>query len=845
MLIRKSLPFLGMLTQEIVARKSSEPEYNWQAKGTCGVPSVLANDNLFNAMAARSLGMTEASAATDFQALIVSIHENSELDAEEKLEKAHQAFRHYNRELKQNSLNEHLQSAWNMNGIAYDLDTQRPVRDNQHGRRRRDADNSTSTTAAPTGSNASKEIDARIVGGKQAKKNSWPWQVFVKFGFDCGGALIDEFWVITAAHCINKASLKSAYVRVGAHVHQANNDNVDELGTRIAVDEVIVHESYNSQNFKFDMALLKLKKSAIPKNTDGSPNLKEIAPICLSTMETCFDKRTPCVVTGWGVNDADTWERNDYLSEVAVRLMSTSECTTHSTYKAYFHEESMLCGGWADGGKDACAGDSGGPLVCRVESTDDDRNGRYDNQWVLYGLVSWGLGCAKKGQPGVYTNVPNLSEWVQEKIGVKADKGFNFKDSNGNKKCNTWNQNLEDNWKEDIKALFTTQSGPALSAPGAQHAVEQNEQDNARCDIKAPVLAFNGVDALQDDLYPGHVKIPINSQDEILISPVPNKVFWWAKWTKIDQVYPINQNCSFIFTNTNEEMRIKLTIVRAKIDCAGMTAPKQLRAAGTVKVGDELTVESDTINTMTGTHELGCPQTANVKKTTITMYGSGFMKLKLFTDQFRTQDGLGNDAMKQRWDGSFVAKVSIVPKWSDCIPGITKKEFSVIGERMFLKSPQYPRFYSKDSQCRIHFTVKDPSSMKLVYKILKMELKVRSDTCSADKNDAILWLQNQVGCTNNDIFEAPGVFKEDQLVGQNCGKQRKSKTHTDLGGMNAGCFIFAANGARLNEPSSVRTGRFLLEVKAVDINYQPKTKKKRKKRSLNGMPYGPMIDLDY
>jgi len=288
----------------------------------------------------------------------------------------------------------------------------------------------------------------------------------------------------------------------------------------------------------------------------------------------------------------------------------------------------------------------------------------------------------------------------------------------------------------------------------------------------------------------------------------------------------------------------KLTLVRAKVDCAGMTAPKELRASGTVNVGDSLTVESDTISSLTGANEIGCPHTANIKKTTISMYGQGYMKLILITDNFQTLDVNGQPALKQRWDGSFVAKVKMVPKYSDCIPSMSGKNFTHVGERLFIKSPEYPRFYGGDSQCRLHFTV--GAGLKLVYKVLKLELKVRTDTCSADENDAILWLRNPNGCSNKDIFSEPGIFHEDALLNQKCGKSRKERTYTDLGAdVNGACFIFAANGARKNEPASARTGRFLIEVKAVDVSYVPKAgKKKRKKRSISGLPYGPLGLID-
>lgn len=290
-------------------------------------------------------------------------------------------------------------------------------------------------------------------------------------------------------------------------------------------------------------------------------------------------------------------------------------------------------------------------------------------------------------------------------------------------------------------------------------------------------------------------------------------------------------------------MRIKLTIIRAKIDCAGLTAPKQLRSNPEYNVGDSLSIISDSKNMQWNSDMIGCPNTANIKKTSITMYGSGWMKLKLTTDNFRSQDTLGNDALKQRYDGSFVASVKLVPKYSDCIPGITRKHFKHLNERIFMKSPGYPRYYAPDSQCRVHFTV--APGLKLVYKLLKLDLKTRSDTCSAELNDAILWLANDEGCANRNIFEGPGQFKPDQLVDQNCGKARKQKTYTNLGGIAKGCFIFAANGARLEENSNGRTGRFMVEVRAVDESYQPKSKKKRKRRSLNGgIPVAPIGLID-
>lgn len=88
--------------------------------------------------------------------------------------------------------------------------------------------------------------------------------------------------------------------------------------------------------------------------------------------------------------------------KVSVPIVSKSECG--DAYK-YMNEitDRMLCAGYTSGGKDACQGDSGGPLT---------------GDGILYGLVSWGYGCAKPNYPGVYTNVANLRSWIKAHSGV-------------------------------------------------------------------------------------------------------------------------------------------------------------------------------------------------------------------------------------------------------------------------------------------------------------------------------------------------------------------------------------------------------------------------------------------
>ena len=90
------------------------------------------------------------------------------------------------------------------------------------------------------------------------------------------------------------------------------------------------------------------------------------------------------------------------LREVVVPLMPTNDCKRW--LRSNFHGPTMLCAGYAAGGKDACTGDSGGPLQCLSR----------DGRWKLTGITSWGIGCARAERPGVYTRVSSVVKWIRQ-----------------------------------------------------------------------------------------------------------------------------------------------------------------------------------------------------------------------------------------------------------------------------------------------------------------------------------------------------------------------------------------------------------------------------------------------
>ncbi|XP_028325995.1 trypsin-3-like [Gouania willdenowi] len=225
------------------------------------------------------------------------------------------------------------------------------------------------------------EQDDKIVGGYECRKNSVPYQVSLFTGYNyCGGILLSDEWVLSAAHCKPKSNLE---VRLGEH------DIWEPEGTEqhIMSAKFIRHPSYNPRSQDNDIMLIKLSQRA---------NLNSyVRPVTLPSK--CASDGTMCQVSGWGsLRASDEGSRYPHkLQCLEVPLLSEDTC-----FNAYPFQitENMICAGYLEGGKDSCQGDSGGPLVC---------------DGALQGVVSWGHGCALRKKPGVYTKVCNYISWIK------------------------------------------------------------------------------------------------------------------------------------------------------------------------------------------------------------------------------------------------------------------------------------------------------------------------------------------------------------------------------------------------------------------------------------------------
>ncbi|KAK0137421.1 Transmembrane protease serine 13 [Merluccius polli] len=239
---------------------------------------------------------------------------------------------------------------------------------------------------------------SRIIGGTAAKKGQNPWQVSLHFrgSHTCGGVLISRDFVVTAAHCF-PGSQASSLVLNNWHVY-AGVLSQDDLPPPYEVEKILLNENYNNKTNDQDIALLKL---TAPVDFGGD----SVAPACLPGFDQRFLHGTECWTSGFGTTEEGAADASRDLMEVSVDIIDRRVCNSSKVYSGRV-SKNMICAGDLGGGRDSCQGDSGGPLVCQDK----------DDRWFLVGITSWGAGCGRSQQPGVYTKVTSMLPWIQSKM---------------------------------------------------------------------------------------------------------------------------------------------------------------------------------------------------------------------------------------------------------------------------------------------------------------------------------------------------------------------------------------------------------------------------------------------
>ncbi|XP_071389683.1 serine protease 33 [Centroberyx affinis] len=245
-------------------------------------------------------------------------------------------------------------------------------------------------------------VENRIVGGMDASDGAWPWQVDIQTkssGHVCGGSIISEYWVLSAAHCFPNPFDVGSYI-IYAGRYQLNGFNPYQ--STHSVSRVVIPSDYVEPHQGSDMALVRLSSPVTWSD--------RVRPICLPNSDTLFPGGMPCYVTGWGnIRNEVSLPGVGTLQEVQVPIISQTSC--QEMYRLHPSETldilfDMICAGYQEGGKDSCQGDSGGPLVCQM----------VNGTWVQAGVVSFGLDCAQPNQPGVYAKVSAFSDFIRSTV---------------------------------------------------------------------------------------------------------------------------------------------------------------------------------------------------------------------------------------------------------------------------------------------------------------------------------------------------------------------------------------------------------------------------------------------
>ncbi|OWF54584.1 serine proteinase stubble-like [Mizuhopecten yessoensis] len=311
----------------------------------------------------------------------------------------------------------------------------------------------------------------RIIGGSVSKRGAWPWQVAFRYmngAYLCGGALINDHWIVTAAHCFKRQFNAVSHWRVSVGVHDITGR--DQHRRDISIKQIIKHPYYQKDSegltlnktlpthhhYRHDIALVELSE-AVDMNspytrpiclpTHGDPRFPSANAISKRREEEELERETEeelireeALREGfpelseymWRIRrDAgfDNVDADNHISLYDVERFGecyvtgwgetrgTGEVTKLQQVKGHVSsaeecskswkreiDNDMVCFG--DGTKGPCLGDSGSPMSCK-----------YEGNFYLVGVVSWGSDeCNRKGYPSVLTRVTSYHDWIREII---------------------------------------------------------------------------------------------------------------------------------------------------------------------------------------------------------------------------------------------------------------------------------------------------------------------------------------------------------------------------------------------------------------------------------------------
>ncbi|XP_041360608.1 uncharacterized protein LOC121376891 [Gigantopelta aegis] len=244
-----------------------------------------------------------------------------------------------------------------------------------------------------------------IVNGNNAAKGAWPWQVSIQRvrKHYCGGSLISDKFVITAAHCVEAYRLDFRYIEVV--VGATDISKKEKYQRRIKIKRLTIHN--HIYHVKNDVALIELAEPVVFNDY--------VRPVCLPDDRDVFSRSSQCYATGWGRTVSFEGPKPAWLQEAKMSLWNTEKCNSSLAWNSRI-SDTHVCAGYYSGIISPCLGDSGGPLVCLTN----------ENTWKLRGVTSFvSKKCKQPGRPAVFSDVIVFKDWILENTRCK------FKCSNG------------------------------------------------------------------------------------------------------------------------------------------------------------------------------------------------------------------------------------------------------------------------------------------------------------------------------------------------------------------------------------------------------------------------------